>query len=60
MICPITNEIIKDPVIALDGHSYERTAIVQWFKRSQTSPLTGEHLESKLLIPNHSFRKAML
>ncbi|NEJ83202.1 hypothetical protein GR268_42755, partial [Rhizobium leguminosarum] len=25
--CPITQEIMEDPVIAQDGHTYERTAI---------------------------------
>jgi hypothetical protein len=26
--CPITAEIMKDPVIATDGNTYERNAIV--------------------------------
>jgi hypothetical protein len=33
-LCPITGEMMSDPVIALDGHSYERSAIEKWFKTS--------------------------
>lgn len=42
-ICPITHEIMKDPVIAEDGFTYERSAIQEWFgQRSQTiSPMTN-------------------
>ena len=44
-ICPITQEIMRDPVIALDGHSYERTAITQWFGLGRIkSPLTNAPL----------------
>ncbi|MHB9147949.1 MAG: U-box domain-containing protein [Candidatus Amoebophilus sp.] len=28
--CPITQEIMEDPVIAQDGHTYERQAIKRW------------------------------
>lgn len=29
--CPITHELMKDPVMATDGHTYEREAIMKWF-----------------------------
>lgn len=60
--CPILREIMTDPVLALDGHSYERAAIEQWFRsgRSRTlSPMTGQRLASRMLLPNHSLRKAI-
>jgi hypothetical protein len=37
--CPITGQIFRNPVIAYDGIIYERDAIVEWFKRSYTSPI---------------------
>ena len=44
-ICPITGEIMEDPVSTIDGNSYERTAIERWFAtRRITSPLTGARL----------------
>ena len=51
-ICPITTEIMTDPVSTLDGFTYERTAISEWLRTKNTSPTTGAKLESKTLIPN--------
>ena len=55
-ICPITAEIMTDPVSTLDGFTYERTAITEWLLTKDTSPLTGATLESKTLVPNLSLR----
>ena len=51
-ICPITAEIMTDPVSTMDGFTYERTAITEWLRTNNTSPFTGATLESKALIPN--------
>jgi len=53
--CPITTELMKDPVFAADGHTYERCAIAQWFERAQTSPTTNEPIGTNL-IPNHAMK----
>ncbi|CAI5470619.1 unnamed protein product [Closterium sp. Yama58-4] len=45
----ITQEIMRDPVITADGHSYERAAIEKWLVHHDTSPMTG-----KVLPPLHS------
>ena len=55
-ICPITSEIMTDPVTTLDGFTYERAAITEWLRTKDTSPKTGATLESKKLIPNHLVR----
>ena len=55
-ICPITAEIMADPVSTLDGFTYERAAISEWLLTKDTSPKTGAKLESKTLIPNHLVR----
>ena len=55
-ICPITSEIMTDPVSTSDGFTYERAAITEWLRTKKTSPKTGATLESKALIPNHSLR----
>ena len=41
-----------DPVIAADGHTYERDAVEKWLQRSSASPVTGFKLASKELLPN--------
>ena len=57
-ICPLSMEIMNDPVIALDGNSYERVFITQWFQRGRvTSPLTNQPLGSTHLMPNRNLKK---
>lgn len=56
MTCPISFNIFQDPVIAVDGHTYERKYIEDWFKASMKSPMTGESLSSTFIIPNHTVR----
>jgi len=51
--CPITMEIMKDPVIAADGHTYDRNAIQQSIgSGNMNSPMTNQVLENTNLIPN--------
>ncbi|KAK9828804.1 hypothetical protein WJX72_002158 [[Myrmecia] bisecta] len=47
MECPITHEVMTDPVIAADGYTYERSAIEEWFETHDTLPMTNEVVESK-------------
>ena len=56
-ICLITSEIMQDPVVAADGHSYERAAITRWLETKKSSPLAGEILGNTYLIPNHNLKK---
>ena len=57
--CPITNELMLDPVICADGHSYERAGIAEWLQDHDTSPSADAVLEHKHLIPNHALRKVI-
>lgn len=57
--CAITRDVMEDPVVAADGHTYERAAIEQWIRRSPRSPMTNEQLGSAALIPNIALRKAI-
>ncbi|KAG8559892.1 hypothetical protein GDO81_017481 [Engystomops pustulosus] len=58
-LCPITCEIMKDPVIASDGYSYERKAIESWISTKRTSPMTNLPLENLLLTPNRTLKMAL-
>jgi hypothetical protein len=44
MKCPITRDLMLDPVVMADGVSYERKAIVEWLQSNDTSPLTNKKL----------------
>ncbi len=57
-ICPITKEIMIDPVIALDGYTYERSAIWEWLEQHSTSPMTNTIIE-KTLVTNCNIRSTM-
>ena len=51
--CPITQDYMVDPVMALDGITYERTAIEAWFAAGHhTSPLTRQPMIISILTPN--------
>ena len=55
-VCPITQELMVDPVTCADGHSYERTAILQWLEKHDTSPKTGLVLAMKHVFPAIALR----
>lgn len=56
-LCPITLEKMRDPVVASDGNSYERTAIELVFLRGDLrSPLSREILHTTL-FPNRNLRQ---
>ena len=55
-VCPITCEIIREPVVALDGFVYEKDAIESWFTQSNRSPTTNEPLDSIMTVPCHTLR----
>lgn len=58
-ICSISQDIMVDPVMCMDGQTYDRAWIEAWFKDKDTSPNTNEVLESKVLIPNHALRSVI-
>ena len=58
-VCPITTEIMTDPVSTADGFTYERTAISEWLLTNDTSPTTGATLGSKVLYPNYLVRSLL-
>eukprot|EP00250_Pteridium_aquilinum_P006272 c16224_g1_i1 orf=272-3358(-) len=58
--CPITREVMREPVMLEQGHTYEKSAIVEWFQRGyRTCPDTGKELKTLELIPNVQLQQAM-
>jgi hypothetical protein len=58
-LCPITLEVMRDPVCAADGHSYERAAIQEWLIGHRSSPKTGAPLAHTTLTPTHTLRQVI-
>jgi len=55
-ICPITQDIMIDPVIAEDGHTYERKNITDWVTTHGTSPITRQVMSKDIIIPNRNLK----
>ena len=56
-LCPITGELMREPVTTADGHVFERSAIERWLATHSTSPMTGMPLEHTKLAPAHAIRQ---
>jgi hypothetical protein len=58
--CPITMEVMQDPVMAADGSTYDRKAIEMWLSKNNTSPVTNLPLSHPGLTPNNTLRSLIL
>ncbi len=43
---------MREPVIAADGHTYEKAALKSWLQQHDTSSVTGQPLAHKRIVPN--------
>jgi len=51
-LCPITYDLMTDPVVCKDGRSYEKEVVTEWIKKHGTSPLTRQKLTLQDMFPN--------
>ncbi len=54
--CPITYDLMNEPVVDPEGHSYEHAAILEWISTHHTSPVTRTALSENQLAPNRALR----
>merc|ERR1711964_219396 len=55
--CPISLEVMADPVVIVSGHTYERAAIEKWFNEGhRTCPKSHVWVENTTTVPNHTLR----
>lgn len=54
-LCPISMEIMQDPVIILDGSSFERSCLMSI--ENPISPLTRQPIDLNSLIPNRALKE---
>lgn len=56
-LCPITLDLMLDPVIVATGQTYDRTSITRWIQAGHsTCPKTGQKLAHRELISNFVLR----
>ena len=56
-LCPITYEVMTEPVVCADGHL--RGGDEEWLRHHDTSPVTNAVLPMKQTFPNYSLRSAI-
>ena len=56
-LCPISQDLMKDPVVCSNGQCYERVEIAKWLKKHQRDPLSNARLKDKKLTPNVPLKK---
>ncbi|KAL3651408.1 hypothetical protein CASFOL_004410 [Castilleja foliolosa] len=58
-MCPISMELMKDPVTILTGVTYDRKNIEKWFKsyNKKTCPATMQPLKTLDTTPNHTLKR---
>jgi curved DNA-binding protein CbpA len=55
--CPLTKEIINDPMTDFEGNSYERDAILKYLETHYNSPVTGAPLYACHLTANATLKE---
>ena len=58
LLCPISGDIMADPVLTEAFQTYDRVSIEEWFQRKRTDPLTNERV-SRTLRPNVALAAAV-
>jgi U-box domain len=59
--CPLSSQVMLDPVLDGEGNTYEYSAILDWLKVPGhcTSPISHQPLSERMLNPNNSLREAI-
>lgn len=61
-VCPISQEVMKDPVILVGSHiTFDKEDISKWLEGNSTCPVTRKQLSNRerALIPNLALKKAI-
>ncbi|XAR73168.1 Ubiquitin--protein ligase [Bertholletia excelsa] len=55
--CPISLDLLRDPVTLCTGQTYDRSSIERWFAAGKlTCPVTMQKLHDPSMVPNHTLR----
>lgn len=54
--CPITGEVMKSPLMTVDGFNFEREAIFEWLQHHSTCPLSRRELCISKLVSNFALK----
>ena len=54
--CPISRQLMTDPVSTPLGISYERSSIEEWLSSHSTCPVSNTNLTKQMLTPNRALK----
>ncbi|PIN14002.1 Ubiquitin--protein ligase [Handroanthus impetiginosus] len=56
--CPLSKELMRDPVIIASGQTYDRFFVERWLNAgNRTCPHTQQVLTNKIIVPNNLIRE---
>lgn len=57
-LCPLTSDVMKQPLMTKSGMSFEREAIITWLQDGNGKcPITGNYMNLSDLIPNKALEE---
>ena len=56
-ICPLTLEVMQEPLLTRWGHNFERSALLQWLQLHDCCPLTRNCMTIKDVIANRALKE---
>ncbi len=56
LCCPISLQLMQDPVLAEDGVTYDRVHLQRWIQAGNGSPVTRQLLRVERLVSNRAVR----
>eukprot|EP00669_Euglena_mutabilis_P003649 TRINITY_DN14659_c0_g1_i1.p1 TRINITY_DN14659_c0_g1~~TRINITY_DN14659_c0_g1_i1.p1 ORF type:complete len:286 (-),score=46.10 TRINITY_DN14659_c0_g1_i1:180-1007(-) len=57
--CPLTHNLMTDPVIDRQGHTFDRESVTEWLQSHTTCPVGGEPLAAGDLCPNRALKEVV-
>ena len=57
LMCPISLQIFKCPVVIADGFTYEYAEIKNWLNNNNTSPMTKKIINNKTIIVKYLIKQ---
>lgn len=60
-VCPISLDLMTDPVIISTGQTYDRNSIARWIEEGHcTCPKTGQMLMDSRIVPNRALKNLIV
>lgn len=59
MLCPISDDLMEEPVVIGSGFTYEKSEVMKHFQiNGNFDPLNREQVDTKILLTNYNIKHA--